>query len=655
MCLLGAVFPCPAEDPPPRDNQDLADLTLQELMQIEVATVAAASGFTQKVTEAPSAVTIITAEEIRAYGYQTLADVLAAARGFYVTTDRNYAYAGVRGFDRTGDYNDRILLLVDGHRLNDPYYEQAYLGHENPIDLELVERLEIVRGPGSAVYGANAFFGVINLVTKRPRDMAPVEASLQVKSFGGRRGQVSFARAFTDRAEIALSASRLDSQGRDLYFPEWDTPETSHGWSRGVDFERASHFNLKAVWGDWKIQAGRSARIKGNTAALFGTRFNDARGQFRDERSFAFVQYDHEWPNGSHLEARLAQDWYRYRGDYPYDWESQVIMNRGLTHSSARGFHARLHWGSPEHLLWNLGIEYINRYRQDETNFDLRPYEVFWIDRTTTNSWAAFCENQWKISPRWLFSGGLRLDRYEVFGTMVSPRLALIWTPRPGTPVKILAGRAFRAPNPYEWFYDEGTDAPPLEPETITTYEMVVEHFWPSGWHWIGSGYVYRIADLIEPVTIPEEGYDLLFNVAPIRARGLETEVERTWKNGGHVRVSYAYQRTRRAKGAGELNNSPRTLFKINGALPLGESWKAGGELQYQSSRIIDSFSRTGSCTLANLNLSGTDLVPGLGLSLKLSNLLDRRCYDPGYPGDIVRRFELDGRTWSANLSWRWK
>ena len=77
-------------------------------------------------------------------------------RGFLVTNDHNYAYAGVRGFARTGDYNARILLLVDGHRTNDTTYDQAFLGNEGPVDLDLVERVEIVRGAGSSTQRAGS-------------------------------------------------------------------------------------------------------------------------------------------------------------------------------------------------------------------------------------------------------------------------------------------------------------------------------------------------------------------------------------------------------------------------------------------------------------------------------------------------------------------
>jgi TonB-dependent receptor-like protein len=112
-------------------NTDLADSSLEQLGNVKVYS---ASRHLQSVGDAPSSVTVITSEDIQRYGYRTLADILKTVRGFFVTYDRNYSSVGVRGFARPGDYNTRVLLLVDGHRLNDNVYDEAMLGTEFPID-----------------------------------------------------------------------------------------------------------------------------------------------------------------------------------------------------------------------------------------------------------------------------------------------------------------------------------------------------------------------------------------------------------------------------------------------------------------------------------------------------------------------------------------
>src|SRR4029079_16860046 len=137
----------------------------EELIGLSVQRVFAASDRLQPGTEAQWSATIVTADQISRYGYRTLADILAATRGFFVSNDRNYSYVGARGFNRPGDYSTRILLLVNGHRVKDNVYDQASVGLDFGIDAAMFERVEIVRGPASSLYGTNALFAIVNVVT----------------------------------------------------------------------------------------------------------------------------------------------------------------------------------------------------------------------------------------------------------------------------------------------------------------------------------------------------------------------------------------------------------------------------------------------------------------------------------------------------------
>ncbi|MCH7600018.1 MAG: NAD(P) transhydrogenase subunit alpha [Myxococcales bacterium] len=144
--------------------QDLLEKSLEELLNLEVPTVYAASKREQSITNAPASVTIVTADEIAKFGYRNLAEVLGSIRGVHVIYDRNYHHIGVRGFNRPGDYDSRILKLIDGQRVNENVYGSGQSGTDSLIDLDIIERIEFVRGPGSALYGTSAFFGTINIV-----------------------------------------------------------------------------------------------------------------------------------------------------------------------------------------------------------------------------------------------------------------------------------------------------------------------------------------------------------------------------------------------------------------------------------------------------------------------------------------------------------
>ena len=203
LCLTvladGARAQAPEPEPEQKPATELSQLTLQELTELKIDSVYGASRYTQKVTEAPASVTIITREEIRKYGHTTLADVLRSVRGFYVTYDRNYSYLGVRGFSRPGDYNARVLLLIDGHRLNDNIFGGALIGTEFPMDVDLIDRVEIIRGPSSSLYGTSAFFAVINVITRGADSTKGIEASGSLGTFDTRKGRLSYGRTLPQR------------------------------------------------------------------------------------------------------------------------------------------------------------------------------------------------------------------------------------------------------------------------------------------------------------------------------------------------------------------------------------------------------------------------------------------------------------------------
>src|ERR1051325_2769705 len=134
--------------------------------------VTAASRVTESVEDAPSSVTIIPREELVAFGYPTIVEAVRGVRGMYVWNDHSYAALGVRGLGRPGSYTNRELILLDGHPTNDNWIGSAYVGYDARTDLADIDRIEVVRGPGSVLYGTNAFSGVINLVS-RHRDEKP--------------------------------------------------------------------------------------------------------------------------------------------------------------------------------------------------------------------------------------------------------------------------------------------------------------------------------------------------------------------------------------------------------------------------------------------------------------------------------------------------
>src|SRR6266704_6606531 len=154
-----ALARTPSSPPDPKAAQSSSE---EMILFQELPSIFGASKYEQKPTEAPASISIVTSDEIQRYGYRSLVEILRSVRGFYATYDRNYSYIGVRGFNRPGDYVTRVLLLLDGHRLNDNVYDQAAIGTESFIDVGAIERIEIIRGPSSSLYGANAVLAAVN-------------------------------------------------------------------------------------------------------------------------------------------------------------------------------------------------------------------------------------------------------------------------------------------------------------------------------------------------------------------------------------------------------------------------------------------------------------------------------------------------------------
>ena len=255
--------------------QSLSDLSLEDLMKLDAGQVFGASERLQPVTEAPASVSFITADEIKRYGYRTLADILRSVRGMYVTDDRQYSLMGVRGFAKPGDYNSRILLLVNGHRVNDNLYGQAEIGAEFGLDPATFERVEVIRGPASSLYGDSALFAVVNVITKTGASLGAPAVAVEGGTLGsglirGTMGKVSHG------VDFAVSGSYEDSRGlKTIYYPAFDAPETNNGIAENLDGEGTKTFYSRLAFKDLTFTGTFGTRQRDVSTASFGTIFND--------------------------------------------------------------------------------------------------------------------------------------------------------------------------------------------------------------------------------------------------------------------------------------------------------------------------------------------------------------------------------------------
>jgi iron complex outermembrane receptor protein len=641
-----------------QNSADLTSLSLEALMNIEIPTVYGASKFEQKATEAPSSVTVITSDEIKRYGYRTLADILQSVQGFYVSYDRNYSFLGSRGVN-LGDFNSRILLLVNGHRLNNNLTDGAAIGTDFILDVDLIDHVEIIRGPSAVLYGNNAFFGVINVFTRQGKQVDGAEVSAEYAQYDTYKGRVTYGKSFTNGFQFLLSGTWHDSAGPDrLFYKEYNTPAQNNGIAQDLDGD-----SFKSLFGlfsfrDFSLEGGFITRDKENPTAQFGSTFNDPRLQTTDDRSYTSLKYAHSFPEIVDVTAQVYYDRSDFEIGYP------TAIGPGTTFFSKEK-DAGEWWGTEVQLnkrLWErhiitLGAEYRDDFRQHQEVFDPVSGTVFTDANRDRQSYGVYLQGDFAVLTNLHLIGGVRYDQVGDFDPARNPRLALIYNPWEKSTFKAIYGTAFRAPN-----FTELSDPrfQNIKPEEITSYELVYEQ--EIGRHLRSSlsGFYNQMNDLI----VFDSGSFTNFDA---ETKGLELALEGFWASGIRGRASYSLQDTRNSSVAWETPDSPNHLLKFNLSVPLvRDKLFASLEFQYTSNRrSLHNTTDTGGQPITvqgddaagfgivNFTLFSQNLVKNLDLSASVYNLLDRKYGDPASHFHQQDTIERNGRSFRLKLTYR--
>jgi len=617
---------------------------LQKLLTLEVSS---ASTYPQNIHDAPSSAVIVSAEDIRNYGYRTLADVLKSMRGLYVTNDRSWSYLGVRGFSRTGDYNSRVLLLVDGIRANDNVFGQAYIGSEFIIDIDLIEQVEFLPGPAASIYGDNAFLGVINVVTKKAGSMLGAAVTAEAGSYQSYKGGARYGAILENGAELVLSATLGDSEGRDWHFREFA------GEAEGLDSEDYQKVFAKFTYHGLTLEAAHIQRDKQNPTAPYGTVFNDPRYETRDEHTFAAATYVSHLSDTLDMRLHINHGIYKYKGTYPYP----TTLNMDRTYGTRNTAEARFTSTAFDAHKLVGGIEYIHDGHLDQKNYDRTPLQVYTDERHDSDKYGMYLQDEFRMNERWLLNAGVRYDHYDSFGSTTNPRLAAIYQPSQHESLKFIYGRAFRAPNAYERFYGDnnlmvGLKAnPDLKPETINTYEIAWDKTLSARWQSHAGLFHYKINNLISQQLDPADGLLVFQNVDDARTTGLELGLDGQF-DGWQLKSSLTSQHAYDDNTDQWLVNSPRVLGKLGLTFPVWNQWQAGSELMYTSRRRTMT-GETGGFVVANASFSRRDLLPGLDASLGIYNLFDKEYGDPADAINLQETIRQDGRVFRVKLDYR--
>ncbi|MFO0600643.1 MAG: TonB-dependent receptor [Myxococcaceae bacterium] len=467
-----------------------AQLKLTAELRYAPPSVSAASKSKLTADQAPASVTVITREQLRAFGYQTLPEALAAVRGFFFVDDRIYTYAGIRGFQPAGDLNTRVLVLWDGHPVNDVWAGQGFIARDLEADLSGIERIEVVRGPASVLFGTGAFFGVINVV---PR--ARVGQGRYVEGVAGAGGQ---------NALKARVIGSVGSEGKSLmltggaYFSEGAPLTDLDGQTvKGLDGERALSASMRGEFAGFTLVGKINQRRKQIPTQPLGSTFGIPGTEYTDARGFVELRYEKAWERVT-LTARAAYDASRYRG-----WYAQLDSNGDRFRDTDTGggdwFGGEVRAGITlfDRNRLSVGVEGQGQlvYQHAVGN----PSE----DRHTRVLLAASLIDEWQIVDRVFVQAGVRLDKYFDLEAALSPRGALVAKLYDAGLTKVVVGSAFRAPNVYETYFSDNnatqrmpTIAP--KPENIITFELEHSHDFTPEFRVTVGAYYNIITRLVE-------------------------------------------------------------------------------------------------------------------------------------------------------------
>jgi outer membrane receptor protein involved in Fe transport len=648
LCLALVVNYASAQVMETKPAGDFTELSLEQLLDAKVQTAALKK---QSLNDAPADVTVITAADIRRYGYRTLGEALSNVRGFYLTHDGGFQYAGVRGFSLLGDYNTRFLVMINGHQMTDNVYGAMYMfGQDFGLDMDLVEQIEIVRGPSSALYGSNGLFSTINIITKNPGTHRSGQASAEIGSFGERKtlGSTTFQFGRTGRGLIAGSV--FHTGGRTV--PQ-DTREMAAEVS-GVGKEQGYHSFATLSWNRWSLAALFAERRITVPTGFYGADVGDPGTRSLEGRNFVEVAWHRPLGHDRALKWRAYYDQFRYDGIYNFqqsygyqtfdgaagDWVgNQLLYQQEQTKIGSITIGAEA----------NVDIRNLQyAYDMLSTPEGAERQDKFRI-RHPNASYALFFQDEWRPARDWTVYLGGRFDDSRNNLASLSPRAAVVYR-RATSTYKLMYGRAFRNPSTFERYW---SPSPSLAAEHINSIELSRDQKLGKKLNLLTSVFHYRLSGLIQGVPLTDNTLQYQ-NRSKAAATGLEFELNGRPFDYLDATMGYTLHRVRAGSDENRLENSPARLAHFRAAVPLArERMVVAGTMRHVSSRMTAVSDVTPAATVFDLTATVKFINRLADLQFGVRNLFDKQYADPLSTEHTTSVLPRAGRAVYVKLTWR--
>ncbi|MDP3087515.1 MAG: TonB-dependent receptor [Methylotenera sp.] len=617
---------------------DVSKLSLEELMEVEI--VSSATKMSLKANESPSSIRVITAQDIRRFGWRTLGEALATLPGITHVDDRVYDYLGTRGVVMPGDFNARHLMLIDGTPFSDPLYGAAPIEDVFPIDMALIERIEYVPGSSSAVYGDHAMLGVINITTKSAKGLNHNEASASIDSLGRRSLRITTAQQLSNGAAITLSASGLNQLGKNETYPEvltngyvfdinGNTPldATAHS----LDRTRNKQLYAKIEHGDFKLSLVYGDRINQPSSALYSALFDDSGLKLRDTNLVINTSYLAEIAQDVMLFTNLNYHSYQYDGVAPY---FNGVRYLDYEKTDARRLYGEINlrikrW--QDHTLL-IGIDAAKDIKNKLYSYDETAVNPPYINSNNLDTQKGiYVQDAWKFANNWQLNTGARFDHSIDNDNHFSHRLGVIWQANPTLTLKALSGRAFRTSRQIDPVVATSTtgeflDNPNIKSESMLSNELILEWRKNNQLEISTSLYRNKLSRIIG-YSVDENDDFLEDNLFSIHTLGLETNALYRFTNQWKLNASYSLQRSELSDGS-RADNSANWIAKL---IVDGPVWQnklfAAWELHANGPVSQDWYgtkAHLGTSVISNLALTAPNILPKLELQLRINNLFDR-------------------------------